>query len=955
MQSRLDKLFILLDTGANIITKQAAAEQLGEVQRLHPHELHHLLAKVSRLLKSVQWDTRIAAGNAIHSILSQVPQWNPTPASNQDDFEKNANWTDTSSKLNFETFDVEKVVTQNLLVAAEETDLDVDSSIVKSNWTDQRDFSDIYSSFPVSDVDKLNNKHLKDDVFYFSCADSNLFNDQSWPLSRREVNKVRRKSKNSKQNFSEAVNTKETKFSIENDSNISDTYCENNEETSVKRMKIEHDDAKSWYDFDNGNVTDPRCVTPDGPKSWPDSAIYWPFEAFVENLLQDLFSSKWEIRHGAATGLREIIKLHGKGAGKQRNQTINEMKESHCKWIIDATLRILSVIGSDRFGDFVSDQVIAPVRETCAQVFGFLVFLIPNEDSSQTKNNYISNLLSILIKMLDSNAWEPRHGALLALKYLLIIRNDLHDDLIPRIYPVLLKSLTDPVDDVGAMAASALIPIAPSLMKHLDVKSIEDIMLNLWELIEEQDDLATACNSFMELLAAITSSIVLVDSNFSFQAVRKILPRLWPFLHHASSNVRKETLETIMILTSKNGTTEFNLEDFYWRDYVTIFQKILHNVYQRVLVEHIPSIQTLAEKVWKRMLSESHLDLILHATCPLISTWFCLCMQPHNVPYNTFVLKFKKSKKNNSNENYSNENYSNEDLSDGLNFPSTGNVIYIGGIETVSETSRNVSVNRARCAAARMLGLLSTYIIMPAPNIVQNFEDSHPCMYYAKIFLVHLNSKSAIQRMMIGLIMTQWARHQIQLPSLPSQLRDRLLKCLSEYPHYDEIANRLYRLFQEYREYQSLLQEHFISFPKEFNEDEVISTDQLLVLVSSPIPFSDESKKTCPLKTKIDSVTYKNLDEKRNLIKNDVLICAAQQQALHIMTNAALAGAVIRFDFIPSSPEPLNPLIKPLMDSIKKEEKEEFQKFSAKNLAVLVKKCISRKPCPNSKVRYFNF
>ncbi|CAB0032350.1 unnamed protein product [Trichogramma brassicae] len=34
---------------------------------------------------------------------------------------------------------------------------------------------------------------------------------------------------------------------------------------------------------------------------------------------------------------------------------------------------------------------------------------------------------------------------------------------------------------------------------------------------------------------------------------------------------------------------------------------------------------------------------------------------------------------------------------------------------------------------------------------------------------------------------------------------------------------------------------------------------------------------------------------------------------------------------------------------VNREEKEEFQKFSAKNLAVLVKKCISRKPCPNSK------
>lgn len=31
-----------------------------------------------------------------------------------------------------------------------------------------------------------------------------------------------------------------------------------------------------------------------------------------ECLEQDLFSHKWEIRHGAATAVREIIKAHGK-------------------------------------------------------------------------------------------------------------------------------------------------------------------------------------------------------------------------------------------------------------------------------------------------------------------------------------------------------------------------------------------------------------------------------------------------------------------------------------------------------------------------------------------------------------------------------------------------------------------------------------------------------------------
>lgn len=52
---------------------------------------------------------------------------------------------------------------------------------------------------------------------------------------------------------------------------------------------------------------------PDGTGCWPDSVVDWPLESFAENLCQDLFSQKWEVRHGAATALRELIRLHGKG------------------------------------------------------------------------------------------------------------------------------------------------------------------------------------------------------------------------------------------------------------------------------------------------------------------------------------------------------------------------------------------------------------------------------------------------------------------------------------------------------------------------------------------------------------------------------------------------------------------------------------------------------------------
>ena len=43
---RLDRLFVLLDTGSTPVIRKAAAQQLGLVQKLHPHELNNLLTKV---------------------------------------------------------------------------------------------------------------------------------------------------------------------------------------------------------------------------------------------------------------------------------------------------------------------------------------------------------------------------------------------------------------------------------------------------------------------------------------------------------------------------------------------------------------------------------------------------------------------------------------------------------------------------------------------------------------------------------------------------------------------------------------------------------------------------------------------------------------------------------------------------------------------------------------------
>lgn len=75
---RLDRLFILLETGSSPVTRKAAANQLGQVVRLHPHELEPLLDRISSYLRHSSWETRIAASQAIEAVIKQIPQWCPS-------------------------------------------------------------------------------------------------------------------------------------------------------------------------------------------------------------------------------------------------------------------------------------------------------------------------------------------------------------------------------------------------------------------------------------------------------------------------------------------------------------------------------------------------------------------------------------------------------------------------------------------------------------------------------------------------------------------------------------------------------------------------------------------------------------------------------------------------------------------------------------------------------------
>ena len=134
------------------------------------------------------------------------------------------------------------------------------------------------------------------------------------------------------------------------------------------------------------------------------------------------------------------------------------MSRQHQEWLEDLVIRLLCVFALDRFGDFVSDevslfstptergftpaeaglawylilsllvsfslsfllarhssaQVVAPVRETCAQTLG--VALRHMTDGGVTMT------VDILLKLLTEDQWEVRHGGLLGIKYALAVR-----------------------------------------------------------------------------------------------------------------------------------------------------------------------------------------------------------------------------------------------------------------------------------------------------------------------------------------------------------------------------------------------------------------------------------------------------------------------------------------------------------------------------------------------------
>lgn len=178
--------------------------------------------------------------------------------------------------------------------------------------------------------------------------------------------------------------------------------------------------------------------------------------------------------------------------------------------------------------------------------------------------------------------------------------------------------------------------------------------------------------------------------------------------------------------------------------------------------------------------------------------------------------------------------------------------------------------------------------------------------------------------------------------------------------YYDEIANAFTRLLHESRDYIATIKHYGLPLPIEVDSSGVMTLDQIMMITEknisalcamipkTPIP------NTGPINIKIKPKLNDELEERRQALQTGATTTLTQQHMLHVMSTSALAGAAAMLHCLPPSPQPLNPVVKPLMEAIKREENEELQKLAAKHLARLVDTCVDRKPSPNIKVQIQN-
>ncbi|PIK38155.1 hypothetical protein BSL78_25007 [Apostichopus japonicus] len=207
-----------------------------------------------------------------------------------------------------------------------------------------------------------------------------------------------------------------------------------------------------------------------------------------------------------------------------------------------------------------------------------------------------------------------------------------------------------------------------------------------------------------------------------------------------------------------------------------------------------------------------------------------------------------------------------------------------------------------------------------------------------EVLAYHLKFKSSVQIIVIALVIDAWAETQKNCLCSREPI-NLLLSGVSNGIYYDEVAPLFMRLQSECKAVVNKFLQLFpdippTTFPSGFGIDEA---DSLLKSVTEKMTRAPE----------VSSKSRGDVENKCKQIQGTLEEIDQEQLKLKTRTMACMASAIVH---VGALPQKITPIIKPLMDAIKLEKDVGIQEKAASGLAHLIKACLNRNPCPNTKI-----
>ena len=516
--SRLDRQVILLETGSTQIVRNVAADQMGDLAKQHPEDILNLLSRVYPFLLVKKWETRVTAARAVGGIVKHATLWDPNE--NDDTAMKP---TDNTGDAPVETAQVK--LEQDIQLKLEEFSKSDETSLLRGNQElyslSQWNLNALFKSGKVLLASNMNdfmnnnnisvNENPKKQLKVETESNQNVKKEQGTTTkkSARMLAMAKRKKKiQAKNATSKPVDITESSVS----KTLLNQQNKNNESTSP--VELTNPKLEITEQTDPNKILIESTMLPILEQQERVAGLVWQFQGIYELLLENLTSDIWEVRHGAALGLRELMKKHASSVSRVKGKSRQENDLQNRKSLEDLATRLLTVFALDRFGDYVYDTVVAPVRESVAQTLAALLIHL-DDNLSLTIFKTLEQLVlqDPQITGLPNKIWEATHGGLLGIRYFVSIKTDflLSNNLLDRVVNIVLYGLNQSDDDVQSVAASILTPITSEFVK-MDSEKIDVVLTTIWtSLTHLEDDLSASVGSVMDLLANLCKHTEVLD------------------------------------------------------------------------------------------------------------------------------------------------------------------------------------------------------------------------------------------------------------------------------------------------------------------------------------------------------------------------------------------------------------------------------------------------------------